>query len=186
MPSPDSSRRNLAKAKAKWKPPIPWRSSKESGMIRSLVWQWFQRRPSLARRVYPVCPRYKSRSHRLKAGRCRCGYDRSIVGDSGCDYVGGARKLARQLGVSHSWVLRLIRGFMNDPARQERYERAWGGATLAALKAEQAERQMRPNWYRARRIRRKSIPNPQRDALEAKLQRYLEHFRKTGKPLLEP
>jgi hypothetical protein len=33
MPSHESSMRNLAKARAKWRPPRPWRSSDESRMI---------------------------------------------------------------------------------------------------------------------------------------------------------
>ena len=41
MPSRESSLRNLVKARAKWRPPRPWRSSQESQMIRRLAFQWF-------------------------------------------------------------------------------------------------------------------------------------------------
>jgi len=40
MPSRESSLRNLAKARAKWRPPRPWRSRAESRLIRMLTWQW--------------------------------------------------------------------------------------------------------------------------------------------------
>ena len=40
MPSYESSMRNLAKAKARWRPPRPWRSNQESQMIRQYVIQW--------------------------------------------------------------------------------------------------------------------------------------------------
>ena len=40
MPSYESSMRNLAKARARWRPPRPWRSSQESQMIRRFVFQW--------------------------------------------------------------------------------------------------------------------------------------------------
>jgi hypothetical protein len=40
MPSFESSMRNLAKAKEKWRPPRPWRSSEEGEMIRRYVFLW--------------------------------------------------------------------------------------------------------------------------------------------------
>jgi len=40
MPSYESSMRNLAKARARWRPPRPWRSTQESQMIRRYVFQW--------------------------------------------------------------------------------------------------------------------------------------------------
>jgi hypothetical protein len=41
MPSLEASLRNLARARAKWRPPRPWRSDSESRVIRRLTWQWF-------------------------------------------------------------------------------------------------------------------------------------------------
>jgi hypothetical protein len=41
MPSYESSMRNLAKGRSKWRPPRPWRSSQESRMIRRFAFQWF-------------------------------------------------------------------------------------------------------------------------------------------------
>src|ERR1039458_8163109 len=40
MPSRESSLRNLAKARMRWRAPRPWRSSQESNMIRRYVFQW--------------------------------------------------------------------------------------------------------------------------------------------------
>ncbi|MGC1965447.1 MAG: hypothetical protein WA673_03245, partial [Candidatus Acidiferrales bacterium] len=41
MPSYESSMRNLAKARAKMRPPRPWRSSDEARMIRRYVFLWY-------------------------------------------------------------------------------------------------------------------------------------------------
>ena len=40
MPSREASLRNLARARANWRPPRPWRSRSESRLIRSFVWHW--------------------------------------------------------------------------------------------------------------------------------------------------
>lgn len=40
MPSLESSLRNLAKAKARWRAPRPWRSRAESRLIRMFTWHW--------------------------------------------------------------------------------------------------------------------------------------------------
>ncbi len=40
MPSPETSRENLQKAKAAGKPPRPWRSQAESRAIRLITWHW--------------------------------------------------------------------------------------------------------------------------------------------------
>jgi transposase len=40
MPSHEASMRNLAKARAKWRPPRPWRSQQEARMIRRFAFQW--------------------------------------------------------------------------------------------------------------------------------------------------
>jgi len=41
MPSREASLRNLELAKARWRPPRPWRSACETRVIKRLVWQWF-------------------------------------------------------------------------------------------------------------------------------------------------
>ena len=40
MPAREPSLINLAKARAKWRPPRPWRSRSESRLIRMYTWQW--------------------------------------------------------------------------------------------------------------------------------------------------
>jgi hypothetical protein len=38
MPSPEASRRNLAKAQARWRPPRPWHCETETQLIVTLKW----------------------------------------------------------------------------------------------------------------------------------------------------
>ena len=93
MPSYESSMRNLAKAKAKWHPPRPWRSVEESRIIRRLVYLWFTcrgRRPS-------------------------------------------ARAWAKALGISHTWMQKLIRQCRADPTQMIRELRCYGLATFDQL-----------------------------------------------------
>jgi hypothetical protein len=44
MPSHQSSMQNLAKARAVWRPPRPWRSRDEARLIRRYVFQWLTAR----------------------------------------------------------------------------------------------------------------------------------------------
>src|ERR1700679_1763724 len=87
MPSYESSMRNLAKARAKWRPPQPWRSRREAQMIRRLAFQSFT---------------------------CR---DRSRP---------SGRAWARGLGVSHTWLQKLVREFAADPTKMWRLQRTKG------------------------------------------------------------
>jgi hypothetical protein len=93
MPSYESSMRNLAKARAKGRPPRPWRSNQESQMIRRYVFQWLTcrgTRPS-------------------------------------------GRAWARQLGVSHTWLQKLVRKFQADPTPMLREARCCGDPSFAQL-----------------------------------------------------
>jgi hypothetical protein len=69
MPSYESSMRNLAKARARWRPPRPWRSTDESRMIRRYVFVWYTGRGSKP----------------------------------------SGRAWAKQLGISHTWLQKLVR-----------------------------------------------------------------------------
>ena len=40
MPSPEASRRNLAKAQARWRAPRPWRCEAETQLIRHVALKW--------------------------------------------------------------------------------------------------------------------------------------------------
>jgi hypothetical protein len=93
MPSYESSMRNLAKAKAKWRRPRPWRSNEEARMIRRFVFQWLTcrgTRPS-------------------------------------------GRAWARALGVSHTWLQKLVRQFQADPTPMLREARCCGDPSFAQL-----------------------------------------------------
>ena len=89
-----------------------------------------------------------------------------------------ARKLAKQLGCDHMWVLRLKWQFGTSAgaARQERAERTWGPCTLEQLREEQAKRKDDHGVrYRVPRIKRPTIrPNPMRDELERRVKDFLE------------
>ena len=99
MPSPETSRRNLEKAKANWRPPLPWRSSQETRLIKALAWRWY----------------------RIKEPRC------------------GVRQIARYLGVSHTYVQKLVREFAGDTRNAVQQQRAYGLATFADLRCAQEE-----------------------------------------------
>jgi hypothetical protein len=96
MPSPESSRWNLEKAKANWRRPRPWRREQERRTIRCLVWQWF---------IYRGPGKWS------------------------------ARAVGRRLGVSHTYVQKLVREFARDPAKmlREERERAFDVATFEEL-----------------------------------------------------
>lgn len=104
MPSRDSSLRNLAKARARWRRPRPWRSDQEAQMIRRYAFQWFTcrgNRPS-------------------------------------------GRAWARLLGISHTWLQKLVREFTADPSRMWRLQAAKGDPRFSDLsRAQDCSRQMR-------------------------------------------
>jgi DNA-binding transcriptional regulator YhcF (GntR family) len=102
MPSPEASRRNLEKARARWRPPRPWRSYQESRLIRQLIWQEW----SLAQKH----PQYRLPS---------------------------SRALARELGVSHTWVQRLLRKAKGNPDKLQKQLRGHGFAKIDDLRAAQ-------------------------------------------------
>lgn len=105
MPSYDSSMENLAKARAKWRPPRPWRSKDEEQLIRRFVFWWFT-----------------SRNRSKPSGR---------------DW-------ARQLGISHTWLQKLVWEFTVDPTEMLRLQVIHRDPTLAQLnRAQEYTRQMR-------------------------------------------
>jgi len=81
MPSHEASLRNLAKARANWRPPRPWRSPQETRLIRRLVWQWF---------TYRGPGKWSTRA------------------------------TGRRLGVSHTYIQKLVREFVTNPSKAER------------------------------------------------------------------
>jgi len=104
MPSYESSVRNLAKARARWRPPRPWRSSDESRMIRRYAFQWFTSRGNKP----------------------------------------SGRAWARALGVSHTWLQKLVKEFTADPSQMWRLQRANGDPKFTELsRAREYSQQMR-------------------------------------------
>jgi transposase len=85
--------RNLAKARAKMRPPRPWRSTDESRMIRRYVFLWY----------------------------------------TGHGQKPSGREWARQLGISHTWLQKLIRQFEADPNEMYRESKRCGDPSYAQL-----------------------------------------------------
>jgi transposase len=104
MPSYESSMRNLAKARAMWRKPRPWRSTDESRMIRRYVFVWY----------------------------------------TGRGQKPSGREWARQLGISHTWLQKLVRQFQADPSQMWRLHRAHGEPRFTELsRAREYSQQMR-------------------------------------------
>jgi transposase len=104
MPSFESSMRNLAKARARGRPPRPWRSSDESRLIRRYVFMWYTGRGSKP----------------------------------------SGRAWAKQLGISHTWLQRLVREFQADPSKMWRLQAGRGDPRFSELsRAQEYTRQMR-------------------------------------------
>lgn len=104
MPSYESSMRNLAKARAKMRPPRPWRSSDESRTIRRYVFLWY----------------------------------------TGRGQKPSGRGWARQLGISHTWLQKLVRQFQADPSEMYREQRRCGEPNFVQLtRAREHTRRMR-------------------------------------------
>jgi hypothetical protein len=99
VPSPETSRQNLAKAKTNWRAPLSWRSLQETRLIKTLAWQW----------------------HRIKEPRC------------------SGRQIARWLGVSHTYIQKLVREFNTDTRNIVQQQRAYGRTTFADLGRAQEE-----------------------------------------------
>jgi hypothetical protein len=99
VPSPETSRQNLQKAKAKWRAPLPWRSLQESRLIKTLAWRWYK----------------------MKEPQC------------------GGRQIARWLGVSHTYIQKLVREFDADTRNIVQQQRAYGPATFGVLQRAQEE-----------------------------------------------
>jgi hypothetical protein len=107
VPSPETSRENLAKARANWRRPRPLRCHRESQVIRRLVWQWFA-----------------------------CG---------GSKTWWSGRTVARRLGISHTYVQKLVREFEADLGKAVREERHAAWVTFSDLDEARKETE-RERW----------------------------------------
>lgn len=141
MPSPETSRQNLAKAKANWHAPLPWRSLQETRLIKTLAWQWYRTKE-------PLC---------------------------------SGRQIARWLGVSHTYIQKLVREFNADTRNILQQQRAYGGATFADLQRAQEETaKIREFGW----LRRKSKPPKIQAAIAAVEIQCIAAQLPRGKPIL--
>jgi hypothetical protein len=99
MPSCEASRRNLVIARSRWRRPKPWRSQRESRVIRLYVWQWLLGHG-------PWC---------------------------------SGRALAAWLGVSHTYVQKLVSSMPRDENAFLREMQHSEPPSVAALRCARAE-----------------------------------------------
>ena len=116
MPSREASLRNLAKARANWRPPRPWRSIQETGIIRRLAWQWF---------TYEAPGKWSLRA------------------------------VARWLGVTHTYVQKLVREFKRNPSEMQREARFKAPATIDELERARAETRRQRECGQLREFRKR-------------------------------
>jgi len=155
---------NMAKARAARKrEPLRWRSGLESRIIEQLVWQWWLTTsgPSLPLRVNErlvasdwktqlqipgrVAPRNENRSGWNDASGKSANRE---IGAPGKPWA--KQRVARLLGVSHTWVNKLVKRFEADPDRMRRRMAAFAPATLEKLERarEETRRQRDLGWLR--------------------------------------
>jgi hypothetical protein len=116
----DASMRNFAKARAKWRPPRPWRGNEESQMVRRFVLYWHT---------------------------CR---DRSRP---------SGRAWARQLGISHTWLQKLVRRLTADPTEMRWLQSLGDPRSADFIRAQESSRDMRAHGeLRPLRFRQRKAP----------------------------
>ena len=126
---------NIQKARAARKrAPLPWRSGLESRIIEQLVWQWWT---------------LEVGGRKLEVGNSR----RASEGEA-LRYKGkqpwAKYRVARFLGVSHTWVNKLVKRFEADPDRMRRKMAAFAPASFEKLERarEETRRQRERGWLR--------------------------------------
>ena len=150
---------NMAKARAARKRvPRPWRSGLESRVIEQLVWQWWLEssgqwlvasgernpRPAYAR-VKGLTPTRRGELHGgAMAGRP------SYAQNASAGKPWARLRVAGLLGVSHTWVNKLVKRFEADPERMRRRMAAFAPATMEKLERarEETRRQRELGWLR--------------------------------------
>ena len=166
--------KNIQKARAARKrAPLPWRSGLESRIIEQLVWQWWvqssgqwtgvsgQKRQQQVPHRHPATTagwvRDDSLGQRDSASRAGAASSAPTKATGSGQWSvksarnGAARpwakyRVARFLGVSHTWVNKLVKRFEKDPDRMRRRMAAFAPASIEKL--EQAREETR--WERER------------------------------------
>jgi hypothetical protein len=161
---------NMAKARAARKrEPLRWRSGLESRIIEQLVWQWWLESsgPSQTLRAgeWLVASGWKNKVGGMRAGRFQrkasprksgvsympLAYAKASAGRPASAGKPWAKlRVARLLGVSHTWVNKLVKRFEADPDRMRRRMAAFAPATLEKLERarEETRRQRELGWLR--------------------------------------
>ncbi len=102
MPSYESSMRNLAKARARWRPPRPWRSTDESRMIRRYVFVWYTGRGSKPSGRARGCRSWFGNFRQIRA-KC-IGKSDAAVSPHTRNSLERTTIPKQETGRSHSWV----------------------------------------------------------------------------------
>ena len=135
---------------------MPWRSGLESRIIEQLVWQWWmdknsgqwtgvsgeeRQRRRLARGGVEAEPQLFRRAQSVAGGAARP----APAGRPWAKY-----RVARFLGVSHTWVNKLVKRFEADPDRMRRKMAAFAPASIEKLERarEETRRQRERGWLR--------------------------------------
>lgn len=168
---------NMAKARAARKrEPLRWRSGLESRVIEQLVWQWWLTSRAEGREVRgegrgtgevllvfaesnpTAMPGVRAGRFRRKASPRKRGvsymgpdYAKASLGRPAAAGRPWAKlRVARLLGVSHTWVNKLVKRFEADPERMRRRMAAFAPASLEKLERarEETRRQRELGWLR--------------------------------------
>src|SRR5690348_15038287 len=139
-----SRQANMQKARAaRRRPPLPWRSGMESRVIEQLVWQWFQssdkcRVTSDEKRQQQVPHRHPAQTAGWVRDDSPIHGTRQIIARAK-ERPWSAVRVARLLGVSHTWVNKLVKKFEADAEGMRRKMRAFAPANLEKLERAREE-----------------------------------------------
>ena len=138
---------NIQKARAARKrAPLPWRSGMESRIIEQLVWQWWV---TTSGQCTVVSGQGKRQQIPATAGKPHTATMRPVRNDK-LGRPWAKYRVARFLGVSHTWVNKLVKRFEADPERMRRKMRAFAPASFEKLERarEETRRERERGWLR--------------------------------------
>ena len=143
---------NIQKARAaRRRTPLPWRGEMESRIIEQLVYQWWitdsgEWRVTSGEKYQLQIP------HTAKTRPVRNDNVKSLTGHRvrRQERPWAKYKVARLLGVSHTWVNKLVKRFAADPERMRRRMAAFAPTSFEKLEQarEETRRQRERGWLR--------------------------------------
>ena len=148
---------NIQKARAARKrAPLPWRSGVESRIIEQLVWQWWKDKNSGQWLVASGQKKTRDGGRGTAFGGGWVRRDSESRAGAASSAPTKAKRpwakyrVARLLGVSHTWVNKLVRRIEADPERTRRKMRAFAPATFEKLERarEETRRERERGWLR--------------------------------------